>query len=422
VGSQISGVQGTRIAIGRCMFGGHAVYGLPLFLTISPNERYSSLVLRVSRYRKNDPLLLHSQLADVAALRQCASKDYPSLCAPRGRSENDEDVVVDIPMYDMRRALLAKDCVSIVTAFQVYIRIVLARLLGVRMCPLCPQCNARGSANPCQDRFGSNATPLGGILGRVDAIAGVVEHQGQGTPHFHVCVHVQRLHQDKTLQEIAELIKNHLPHIDALKEYQSWVCREEQFDKVQHDAEISEIERAWPSYKTRADNKLCVLPAFLASASFQDLWNRKKCTAFPPPSDTAPGTVLRERASSGIAGWVPGGFALEGATVRAYQDAATWRKRYSEHVQYVFSRVQHHYHKKDPKTLRRTPLTACRKKGPKKDVCKHDFPKLDQLNNVGVKVVCKGVAARFKLSLKGRRGALGSLLGKRDDMWHTGTQ
>jgi hypothetical protein len=75
---------------------------------------------------------------------------------------------------------------------------------------------------------------------------------------------VQRLHQDKTLQEIAELIKNHLPHIDALKEYQSWVCREEQFDKVQHDAEISEIERAWPSYKTRADNKLCVLPAFFS--------------------------------------------------------------------------------------------------------------------------------------------------------------
>jgi len=421
VGSQISGVQGTRIAIGRCMFGGHAVYGLPLFLTISHNERYSSLVLRVSRYRKNDPLLLHSQLADVAALRQCASKDYPSLCAPRGRSENDEDVVVDIPMYDMRRALLAKDCVSIVTAFQVYIRIVLARLLGVRMCPLCPQCNARGSANPCQDRFGSNATPLGGILGRVDAIAGVVEHQGQGTPHFHVCVHVQRLHQSKTLVEIADLIKNLPGHFDALKEYQSWVCREEQFDKAQHDAEIPEIEREWPSYKTRASNKLCVLPAFLASASYQGLWNRKKCKAFPPPSDTAPGTVLREHASSGIAGWVPGGPALAGATVSAYQDAATWRKRYSEHVQYVFSRVQHHYHKKDPKTLRRTPLNACRKKGPKKDACKHDFPKLDQLNNVGVKVVCKGVAARFKLSLKGRRGALGSLLGKRDDMWHTGT-
>ena len=112
------------------MFGGHAVYGLPLFLTLSPNERYSALVLRLSRYRVNDPLLLHSQGADVAALRQCASKDYPSLCAPRGRSENDEDVVVDIPMYDMRRALLAKDCQCIVDGFQIFVRIVLARLFG----------------------------------------------------------------------------------------------------------------------------------------------------------------------------------------------------------------------------------------------------------------------------------------------------
>ena len=185
-------MQGTRSHIGRCLFGGQAFYSLPLFLTVSPNERYSSLVLRLSGYRANDPLLQHHQGVDVAALRQRASKDFPSLCArPRGvGNQGDVEVDIGIPGYDIRRALLAKDCVSIVHAFHTYIRFVLARLLGIRMCPLCPRCNARGSANPCQDRFGSNATPLGGILGRCDAIAGVVLHQGQGTPHFHACVFV----------------------------------------------------------------------------------------------------------------------------------------------------------------------------------------------------------------------------------------
>ena len=81
-------------------------------------------------------------------------------------------------------------------------------------------------------------------------MAGVVEHQGQGTPHLHACVHVQRLHQTKTLQEIADLIKQDLSHIDVLKDFQTWVCREEHFMKEQHDAEIDGIEREWPSYKT----------------------------------------------------------------------------------------------------------------------------------------------------------------------------
>ena len=396
VGAGISGVQGTRMHIGRCMFGGHASYGLPLFLTLSPNERYSSLVLRLSRYRVNDPLLRYYQGSDVEALRRCASKDYPSLHAPPGL-EDDGDVVVDVPMYDIRRSLLAKDCVSIVQAFHTYLRFVLARLLGIRMCPLCPRCNANGSTNPCQDRFGSNACPLGGILGRGDALAGVVEHQGQGTPHVHACVHVQRLHQFKTLQEISEVIKQDLSHIDTLKEYVSWACREEHFLKEQHDAEIEDIEREWPSYKKISSNKMCVLPAFLASDRCPSLWH-------PSASGSCVG----------------GGAALARPTDNALHDAAKWRKRFSKHVQFIFSRVQHHMHKVDPKTLRRVPLSACKKRGVKKDVCKHDFPKSQQINN-SVRVVCKGVATRYNLPLRGRRGALGSLLGKRDGEWIAGT-
>ena len=399
VGAGISGVQGTRQHIGRCMTGGPVFYGLPLFLTLSPNERYSSLALRLSRYRVNDPLVRNYQGVDAPSLRRCAGKDYPSLCTPpSARCRDPDDVVIDLPMYDIRRALLAKDPVCIVHAFHTYIRFVLARLLGIRMCPLCPRCNARGSANPCQDRFGSNATPLGGILGRCDALAGVVEHQGQGTPHIHAVVHVQRLHQKRTLREIADFIQQDASHVAYLKQFQSWACREEHFIKEQHDAEIEAIEKEWPSYKKASSNKLCVLPAFLASDAFQDVWSLR--------NKLGKHRMLESKLAQCFA--------------NAQQDAGKWRQNYSKHVQTIFSLVQHHMHKVDPKTLRRIPLNSCRKKGAKKDVCKHDFPKLHQLSGT-VKVVCKGVARHHHLPLRGRRGALGSFLGKRDDQWHSGT-
>ena len=58
----------------------------------------------------------------------------------------------------------------------------------------CPDWNL--SAEPCQDMFGSNATPEGGVLGRVDAVDTSIEAQtSTGSLHAHSQVFVQRLHQ-----------------------------------------------------------------------------------------------------------------------------------------------------------------------------------------------------------------------------------
>lgn len=411
-GAGISGVQSTRTHIGRCMFGAQTTYGLPFFLTISPNERFSSLVLRLSRYRLNDPLLLHHKGLDAAALRSYAGQDRPSLRAPDAHDKDIGQASIDIPMYDIRRAMLAKDCVSIVQCFHTYLRFALGRLLGIRMCPMCPRCNANDAEFPCQDRFGSNASPMGGILGRADAIGGVVEHQGQGTPHYHACVYVQRLHQHKTLQDIMDIIKKDLTQVNALKEFQSWACREEHFLLKMHDAEIEDIERDWPAYKAVADNKLCVLPAFLASDPSTSTWIQLV-------SSSGAGE-LSEGAPSIDEQGLSAPFEARLLREQASSDAVVWRKKYMKHVQYVFSRVQHHMHKINPATGKRCPLTACKKAGTKKDLCKHDFPKLAQMSNV-VRLVCKGVARMHELPLRGRRAALGSFLGKRDAPWHTGT-
>ena len=47
--SQIGGTQGIRLKVGHCLFGQRIVYGEGIFMTISPSERHSGLVLRLSR-------------------------------------------------------------------------------------------------------------------------------------------------------------------------------------------------------------------------------------------------------------------------------------------------------------------------------------------------------------------------------------
>ena len=66
----------------------------------------------------------------------------------------DEESYVDLPEYDVRRAYTAQDPLAVIEGYKEEICLRLGILLGVRMCPDCPRCNAYPSG--CQDRFGSN--------------------------------------------------------------------------------------------------------------------------------------------------------------------------------------------------------------------------------------------------------------------------
>ena len=66
---------------------------------------------------------------------------------------------------------MARDPLAGVNAFFIRYRVILAGVLGIRMCPLCPHC----TNNPCQDALGSVAELLGGCAGRADALVGAVE-------------------------------------------------------------------------------------------------------------------------------------------------------------------------------------------------------------------------------------------------------
>ena len=98
-------------------------------------------------------------------MQKLASADYPSLetTTQEWADTNDcECTELALPEYKLRRQAITNDILCSVEAFLVLIKVVLATLLGIRMCPRRPRCNANDSKIPCQDQFGSNMDTLGG--------------------------------------------------------------------------------------------------------------------------------------------------------------------------------------------------------------------------------------------------------------------
>ena len=52
-----------------------------------------------------------------------------------------DDINMNLPSFEERHGIAARDPLSTVYAFDIQVRLVLATLLGIRMCPNCPRCN-----------------------------------------------------------------------------------------------------------------------------------------------------------------------------------------------------------------------------------------------------------------------------------------
>ena len=251
--------------------------------------------------------------------------------------------------------MLAKDPLCAVDSFQVQIRVVLAILLGMRMCPDCPHCAECEDA--CMDMFGSTAEPMGGLLGRSDGIIGAVEAQkAEGVLHLHFHVFVQCAWQFNTLSDIAQMMKQRLLTAVSLKEYISY-CRRATYPDLQaFEEERHTLEQAWPAYAQFKG--LCKTPALCR----QD--------AHHPVGAPAPGT-----------------------------DAADWVAEYESQYQGIAKRMLHHVHplKEDGQTRR--VLSSCKRKG-KPSECKGGFPLDKELADQPV-LVCPGIAAARELPTTG---------------------
>ena len=134
------GTQQVRRLMGHRHWGARVNYGDCLFFTISPNERQSSWVLKLSRYRVNDPFLRYS---DPIWTRLCGM-DYPELAAKRRRrspaeagessetmvlpdhTDPAQEILIDLPEYKIRQEATARDPLAAVEAHRLNICLRLA--------------------------------------------------------------------------------------------------------------------------------------------------------------------------------------------------------------------------------------------------------------------------------------------------------
>ena len=76
--ANIAGCQAIRKRIGHCCFGMRVVYGEVIFVTVSPSRRHSSMILKLSRARRNDTSLQGDD-AVKESRRKFSGKDLPKI-------------------------------------------------------------------------------------------------------------------------------------------------------------------------------------------------------------------------------------------------------------------------------------------------------------------------------------------------------
>ena len=110
--------------------------GVPIFITISPDEKHNMLMLRLSRTRKSDPVNKIDNLsAQFGGLRTPQiDADFASFGLPL------EALLELVPTYDDRRAMIARDSLASVDGFRLWIVLLLEYIFGVRLCLQCPDC------------------------------------------------------------------------------------------------------------------------------------------------------------------------------------------------------------------------------------------------------------------------------------------
>ena len=250
---KIAGTQETRRQMRFDTNANRIRYGVPIFVTFTPDEAHNCLMLRLSRCRQNDPVFADGR--DEVGKRVAQRRE-----PPLGQDFTDDvflrvpiaDLQQWLPDYDERQTILARDALASVDGFRVACSVTYEYLWGMRVCAFCPDCNNGAASTPCQDIFGSNATPEGGSLGRLDAGYTSIEAQkSKGSLHAHSQLFVQCLHQHTPLIEVLRQIKGSGGDVvSKYLQYKAHVCKQTYEDVASARACQTDIEKDWPEYKT----------------------------------------------------------------------------------------------------------------------------------------------------------------------------
>ena len=203
------------------------------------------------------------------------------------------------------------------------------------------------------------------------SLGGATEHQGNGTPHFHGEGHIVCAYQYGTLADIVEKLDRREFTVDDIKRYHEWMHQEDIFDLAKYESYRPHVEEDWKHrFSGPEHNAMSVNPQYLA----QD-WQPTQV----PAAETAQSDDV-DAQSENVA-QVPAAETTQSDNVDAQSEnvapmseADLWRKEYLLDAQFVFSRVQHHVHKKSA-TRGYVPINTCKPKSKRQTlVCKANSP------------------------------------------------
>ena len=286
------------------------------------------------------------------------------------------------------------------------------------MCMSCPDCNKdvlpharreqKGlSSVACADCMGSNSKCMGGFVGIGPGLAFATEFQEDGTPHGHGIVSLANMYQRNNLEVIGDMLEHNVHNLPAdqmlqrITNFVEHLHREDHFDHDGHERDIEKLEQEFHMNNAGPPRNtyLAVRPRFLFHPDVDaSLWR-----------DVKHEDLLR----------------------RVFEEGKEFRRKFETDVQFIFSRVQHHWHAKDTDGKRK-PMQYCKQKSKGKkqtDCCKRGFPKAVLRTREGnlnmhkfrCRIVCRGVAAELDLKTTGRRNMLGTIVGRRRCAWFSGT-
>ena len=247
---KLPGTQGARRQMRFDTHANRVRYGVPIFVTFTPDEGHNAMMMRLSRTRRNDPVLTSGH--DEVGRRVCGRLD-PSM---EPLQTGDVEARVDLeallrhyPEYQQRVALMARNPLASVDGFRTIVMLTYRFLFGMKVCPFCPDCNNGEHSAPCQDIFGNSSVPEGGVFGRIEAGFTSIEAQkSKGSLHAHSQLFVQCLHQHTPLSELLVELASRGNIVKDYLTYKAHVSRQVYADPQRADARLPLLEADWPEY------------------------------------------------------------------------------------------------------------------------------------------------------------------------------
>ena len=222
-----------------------------------------------------------------------------------------------------------------------------------------------------------------------------VEYQKSTAHHGHGLANFVTPYQHRSLEDVQKLLEAKSLTVESVIKYSEHLYREDHFDNDEHQKALSELEKGWETnYAGNEHLGLALKPGLSGRDKHALHW----CTTKEEKGDEK----LRSDAA-------------------VLADALAFKKEFEADAQYVFSRVQHHWHKLVDGERRPLNYCALKQKG-KKHLCRSDFPLHEKVKfGKKARIVCPCVAKKLHLKAKGRKNMLGTVAGRRRCPWLSGT-